>query len=342
MPYIRALIASSESPMTKTKYQYNKETCQYEIVVVSRRIKLLRGFIYLFGATIVAASVLLLVFKSNSTPKELSLNEQRQLLDMQWSMLKQEIIDINDRLITLQIHDEDFREILELETLPIEIREAGIGGNDEFESLEQQNLIFKARIIDAYRQISKLRAKLNIETLSLDTIAKYAEARDHYWSHLPAIQPVANKDLRRLSTVFGMRLNPVLGKMMPHKGFDFMAKPGTPIYATGDGVVTVAYMTHGGFGNQVMIDHGYGYRTRYAHLNKENPFAVKVGDRVKRGQLIGYMGNTGRSAGTHLHYEVLENGRQVVPIGFFQKELESDSYARLLELAKLNDQPMDY
>ena len=328
--------------MAKTKYQYNKETCQYEVVVISPRIKLLRGFLYLLGATIVASSALLLVFRSNQTPKELGLVEQRQMLDLQWAMLRKEMVDINDRLITLQIHDEDFREILELETLPVEIRDAGIGGNDEFEFLEEQNLIFKTRIVEAYRQISKLRAKLNIETLSLDTIAKYAEERDHYWSHMPAIQPVANKDLRRLSTVYGMRMNPVLGKMMPHRGFDFMAKPGTPIYSTGDGVVTVAYMTHGGFGNQVMIDHSYGYKTRYAHLNKEKPFAVKVGDRVKRGQLIGYMGNTGRSAGPHLHYEVLENGRQVIPIGFFQKELESDSYSRLLDLAKLNDQPMDY
>ena len=98
-----------------------------------------------------------------------------------------------------------------------------------------------------------------------------------------------------------------------------MADPGTPIYATGDGVVILARMTYGGFGNQVMIDHGYGYKTRYAHLNKMNPFAVKVGDRVKRGQVIGYLGNTGRSAGPHLHYEVLENDKQVLPLGFFQR-----------------------
>ena len=120
-----------------------------------------------------------------------------------------------------------------------------------------------------------------------------------------------------------------------------MAQRGTPIYATADGVVIMARMTYGGFGNQVMLDHGYGFKTRYAHLNKEKPFTVKVGDRVKRGQLIGYMGNTGRSKGPHLHYEVIEKGRQVNPIGFFQRELESDSYARLLTLAKENHEPMD-
>ena len=327
--------------MTKTKYQYNKETCQYEVIVVSRKIKLLRGFVYILGATIVATATLLLLFRDNPTPKELSLKDQRQLLDMQWSILNQEVEDVNAKLATLQVHDEDLREILELESLPGEIREAGTGGIDEFEALEQQNLLFQNRIIEGYQQLSKLRAKLNIETLSLDTIAKYADARDHYWSHIPAIQPVANGDLRRLSTVYGMRMNPVLGKMMPHKGFDFMAEPGTPIYATADGVVTMARMTYGGFGNLITINHGYGFQTRYAHLYKDKPFTVKVGDRVKRGQLIGYMGNTGRSKGPHLHYEVLENRHQVNPIGFFERELETDSYVRLLTLAKQNHAPMD-
>jgi murein DD-endopeptidase MepM/ murein hydrolase activator NlpD len=327
--------------MAKTKYYYNKETCQYEVIAVSGKIKLLRGFLYTLGATIVATATLLLIFSANPTPKELSLHDQRQLLDMQWHILKNEISAVNDKLANLQVSDEDLREILELESLPAEIREAGIGGKDEFKYLEQQNLLFRSRIIAGYQQLGKLRAKLNIETLSLDTLAKYADNRDHYWSHIPAIQPVANGDLRRLSTVFGMRLNPVLGKMMPHRGFDFMAKPGTPIYAPGDGVVTMARMTYGGFGNLITIDHGYGYKTRYAHLNNEKPFAVKVGDRVKRGQLIGYMGNTGRSKGPHLHYEVLENGHQVNPIGFFQRELETDSYARLLALAEQNHQPMD-
>lgn len=328
--------------MAQKKYHYNEETCHYELIQVSSARKLLQGFIYLTTAIIVAGAALLLVFKENPTPKELSLKEERSKLDMQWQLLHQQIAEVNTQLGVLQVHDEDFREILELENLPLEIREAGIGGSNDIESLEKQNLVFAELIIDGYHQLSKLKAKLSIEILSMDTIAKYADRREHYWSHIPAIQPVANKDLRRLSTVYGMRLNPVLGKMMPHRGFDFMADYGTPIYATGDGVVTLARMTYGGFGNQIMIDHGYNYKTRYAHLYKINPFEVKVGDRVKRGQLIGYMGSTGRSAGPHLHYEVLENGRQVVPIGFFQKELETESYDRLLTLAAENHQPMDY
>lgn len=328
--------------MAQKKYYYNEETCQYELIKVSSKTKTLRISLYLLGAAIVAVSALLLIFKNNPTPKEISLTKERQHLDMQWQMLDREYVNLVASLEEIQFEDHDFREILDLEELPEEIREAGIGGNNSVEELEDANLKFKEELVERYQKIDKLKAKLNVQKLSLDTLSKYAEKRDHYWSHIPAIQPVDNKDLDRLSTVYGMRLNPVLNKMMPHKGFDFMADPGTPIYATGDGVVILARMTYGGFGNQILIDHGYGYKTRYAHLNRTKPFNVKVGDRVKRGQVIGYMGNTGRSAGPHLHYEVLENGRQVLPLGFFQRELEPQAYDRLLSLAKENSEPMDF
>jgi murein DD-endopeptidase MepM/ murein hydrolase activator NlpD len=280
-------------------------------------------------------------YKYYPTPKEDLYVSDREVLDIQWDILQQEVKFIDKAIADLQLNDHELREILELKDLPDEIRAAGIGGDNQITSLMNQNLKFEEQIVDAYQKISKLKAQLNIQGLSLDTIAKYADARDHYWAHIPAIQPVDHKDLRRFSPVYGMRLNPVLGKWMPHKGLDFMGERGIPIYATGDGVVKLAQMTYGGFGNLIVIDHGYGYKTRYAHLSRVQPFNVKKGDVVKRGQVIGYMGSTGRSAGIHLHYEVLKDNVQVNPIGFFQLELETESYRKLLLLAKENVAPMD-
>ena len=179
---------------------------------------------------------------------------------------------------------------------------------------------------------------MQIQDASFDTLMLYALKRDEFWASIPAIQPVENKNLRRISTVFGMRLNPVLNRWMPHEGFDFMGTTGVPIIATGDGTVVLSQMTFGGYGNQIIIDHGFGYKTRYAHLNT---FNRKRGNKVKRGEIIGYMGNTGRSAGVHLHYEILKNGVRVNPIGFFERELDESDLARLLENAKSNTIVLD-
>jgi murein DD-endopeptidase MepM/ murein hydrolase activator NlpD len=327
--------------MTKIKYYYNKETCSYEIVETSALARVLKVSLYLFVATILATAGLLGYYKYSATPKEEMLATNRQQLDIQWDILQHEFSFINEAIADLHLDDHELREILELNDLPEEIRSAGIGGDNQLNSIRNQNLQFEKQIVDAYQKIAKLKAQLNVEGLSLDTIAKYAEARDRYWAHIPAIQPVDHEDLRRFSPVYGMRMNPVLGKWMPHKGLDFMGARGIPIYATGDGVVKLAQMTYGGFGNLVVIDHGYGYKSLYAHLNSMQPFNVKKGERVKRGEVVGYMGSTGRSAGLHLHYEVHKDNIAVNPIGFFQLELDTESYKKLLLLAKENHPPLD-
>ncbi|RLD23757.1 MAG: M23 family peptidase [Bacteroidetes bacterium] len=327
--------------MTKIKYYYNEESCSYEPVKIPLKIKLFRITGYLFLAGIIASSSLFGYYKSNPTPKEDMLISNREKLNIQWGILKQEIMLINENIADLQLDDHELREILELSDLPAEIRDAGIGGDNQITNLKSQNLKFEEQIVNSYQKISKLKAQLKIEGLSLDTIAKYAAARDKFWAHIPAIQPVDHKDLRRFSPIYGMRLNPVLGKWMLHRGLDFMGERGVPIYATGDGVIQLAQMTYGGFGNLIIIDHGYGYQSRYAHLSRIQAFNVKKGDIVKRGQVIGYMGSTGRSAGIHLHYEVLKDKAHVNPIGFFQLELETEAYHKLLLLAKENTAPLD-
>lgn len=327
--------------MSKIRYLYNEDTCAYEPIHTPVKTTIFRFLSYFLTASLLATGALFWVFDSHTTPKEDMLISFREKLDIQWDILQYEVKFINDALAHLYLNDHDLREILELDDLPDEIRMAGIGGDNQLANLRSLNLKFEKQIISVYQKIAKLKAQLTIEGLSLDTIAKYAEARDRYWAHIPAIQPVNHKDLRRFSPVYGMRMNPVLGKWMPHKGLDFMGDRGIPIYATGEGKVVLAQMTYGGFGNLVVIDHGYGYKSRYAHLNRMQPFNVKKGDHIKRGQIIGYMGSTGRSVGLHLHYEVLKDNIQVNPIGFFQLEFEQESYQKLLLLAKANTAPLD-
>ncbi len=327
--------------MSLTKYQYNQDSCTYEAIEPNRGQRFRRAFMYLLGALIVAIIGVLCVFKYFSTPKEITYKAERHLLDEQWVYLSIEENNIKSALAAMQVDDEELREILELDSLSFNIRSAGIGGSEILSEEVINRLIFRKQVVEQYKKIAKLKAQLSIQNLSFDTLIKYAEDRNWNWSHIPAIQPVSYKELRRLSTVYGMRMNPVLRKLMPHRGFDFMADRGTPIYATADGKISMARMTMGGFGNQIMIDHQNGYKTRFAHLQRGNAFAVKEGDVVVRGQLIGYMGNTGRSAGVHLHYEVLKDGKQMNPIGFFQVELNPEAYEKMLTLAKENEAPMD-
>ena len=322
----------------KVQFYYDPETCTYHPVKFSKRKFTLRATLVLVAALTLSAGVLTVLNMYYPTPKEAFLTAQQEELLAKWYLLETESADLTKKLESLWISDEEIRRILELDSLPMEIRAAGIGGAEDISYLMKKKVVLERRISEIYKEVESLKAKLAIQSASLDTLMQYANAREEFWAAIPAIQPVENKDLRRLSTIFGMRLHPIYGKYLPHRGFDFMGKVGVPIYATGDGKVRLARMTYGGFGNLVEIDHGYGYRTRYAHLDT---FNVRPGEEVKRGQIIGFMGNTGRSAGPHLHYEVLKDGTQVNPIGFFERGMSEEAYARLLDKASHPSIPLD-
>lgn len=324
--------------MGKVQFYYNSETCNYERIRPSRTKVIRNIFLYALLSISLAASTIYFLSFHYPSPKEVSLEIEKDNLQFKWKLLEKESENLDLLISALWIHDEEMRRILELDSLPIEIRKAGFGGSESYARLLSQRLIFEEKIVGAYSEIEKLRAQLNIQDASLDTLMQSAMERDKFWASIPAIQPVENKDLRRLSTVFGMRLHPIYKKWMAHKGFDFMGKTGVPIYATGDGTIKLAQMTYGGFGKLVVINHGYNYETRYAHLHS---FTVMHGQKVKRGELIGYMGNSGRSAGPHLHYEVLKDGVQVNPIGFFEREMGADAFAKLLDHAKQVTIPLD-
>lgn len=320
--------------MGKLRYFYNPETCDYEPVKPSLKTRVWIVAAYSIAAIVLAVGIVSIYNYHYPSWKEAELTSKQQDLLMKWEGLEQEIQQSMTEVEDFWISDEEMRKILELDSLSPSIREAGFGGSPVAPDLQH----FPNRIRLAYNTVEQVKAKVNVQSASFDTLFSYAEERDRFWASIPAIQPVENKNLRRISTVYGMRLNPVLKRWMPHRGFDFMGNTGVPIYATGDGRVEMSQMTFGGFGNLVVIDHGYGYKTRYAHLDS---FAVKRGQEVKRGEIIGYMGNTGRSAGVHLHYEILKNGVQVNPIGFFEMELDDDALTRLLEHARKNTIHLD-
>ncbi len=324
--------------MGRPQYYYNPESCNYEQICLSRRQKARNAILYLVAVFIFSFTVIETIGYYYPTIKEYQLSQENANLELQWKLLNQEVDIFNNLVEEFWIQDEEIRKILELDSLSPEIRMAGIGGNYSYSELLSKKLEFEKQIRIVYEKIDKIRAKMLIQDASFDTLMLYAHKRDEFWASIPAVQPVENKDLRRLSTVYGMRLNPVLKRWMPHRGLDFMGATGVPVFATGDGTIQLAQMTYGGFGNMVIVNHGYGYKTRYAHLNA---FNVKHGDKVKRGEIIGFMGNSGRSAGTHLHYEVLKNGVQVNPIGFFERELDDAELATLLLNARRNNIPLD-
>lgn len=317
------------------RYIYNKETCAYEPYKV--RGKALRNrFILILSVSFVLACGGYATFLNHSKPLDLLEIEQKNInLKTAWLHLNYRLEENENKLKVFAEEDDDnYRVILDATPLSQTERQAGVGGSvRKTKEIEQYPLI--STIFD---KALHLNNKLTVQNESFDELQKLLDKKLKQWASRPAIQPIDNKDLLRLHTTFGMRLNPVLRIWTPHKGLDFTASTGTPIYATGDGVVQDAYYSDS-FGKVVYINHGFDFETRYAHMVR---FIVSKGEKIKRGQVIGYVGNTGRSAGEHLHYEVLYKGNQINPINFFQRDLSNKEYKRLLELAKTENSSLDY
>jgi murein DD-endopeptidase MepM/ murein hydrolase activator NlpD len=266
---------------------------------------------------------------------ELFLTEENQRLKVEWDILDGRIHEANVKLLTLiEKGDHNYRVILDSEPLDPNIREAGIGGSEKINTQQLQDFPL---VLKEYRTLEKLKHQLDVEMQSYDQIAEMFNEKSLMWAARPAIQPISNKTLTLLHTTFGERYHPLLGYVRDHKGLDFTADIGTPVYATGDGVIKRAYFS-GSYGNVIFLDHHYGYETRYAHMSA---FNVKVGEKIKRGEIIGFVGNTGLSGGPHLHYEVLFNGVQINPINFFQRDLSNKEYEKLVEEGSKHRESLD-
>lgn len=323
--------------MAKAKYRYNPHTLSYDKIELTLRNKLFRGGMILGASLIIGIGIYFITDAYIDSPKEKQLKKDNADLLARYQILDKKAEQLAIVLEDIQHRDDNiYRVIFEAEPIASEIRKAGFGGVNRYKELE--NLTNAELIVNTSKKLDKLSKQLYIQSKSFDEVFEMAKKKEEMLAALPAIQPVSNKDLTRMASGYGYRTDPVYKTRKFHAGMDFTAPRGTPIYATGDGKVIQADAKNRGYGNHVRIDHGYGYVTLYAHMNK---FNCKVGQKVKRGDVIGYVGNTGKSVGPHCHYEVRKNGNPINPVNFYFNDLTPEQYAKMLELANDPTQSLD-
>ncbi len=310
--------------MARRIFQYNPETCQYEPVYLTGRRLIRQTAVFFALSTVAALALFFWYINTHPSIEEQYLLDKNYALKTEWTLLEERLTRADNHLHELIMQDDhNYRVILDLQPLSETERVAGTGGSEPQYRTEVQSY---SLIAQTYQRFEKLTNQISVEQHSYEELTKTADRKLTMWASRPAIQPIDNKDLTRLHTSFGLRFHPLLGYVRPHNGLDFTAPKGTPVYATGDGRITNAYHSDS-YGNVVYINHGFDFETRYAHLTK---YIVKAGEHVKRGQVIGYVGNTGTSVSAHLHYEVLFKSNFTNPINFFQRDLSNEEYEKLI------------
>lgn len=323
--------------MSKVKYRYNSNTLNYDKIEI-RFIDRLKKVLWFMATSLVSGVIVYgLVYTYMDSPKEKQLKQENAILESQYELLNKKLDDITLVLEDVQHRDDNiYRLIFEAEPIPSEIRQAGFGGVNRYEELENYNN--SELIVKAAKKIDKLAKQVYIQSKSFDEVFQMAKRKEDMLASIPAIQPVHNKDLTKMASGFGMRMHPILKYNRFHSGMDFTASVGTPIYATGKGVVQQADAAGSGYGLHVKLNHGYGYVTIYAHMSKTN---VKPGQKVNRGDVIGYVGNSGLSSGPHCHYEVMKNDQHLNPVNFYFNDLTPEEYDKMLELSNSPTQSLD-
>jgi murein DD-endopeptidase MepM/ murein hydrolase activator NlpD len=323
--------------MARIKYYYDTETCKYERIKVSKWDIFLNSLGIFTLALVLAVVIYFVTMTYFESPQVSLLKKENKELHMYYEDMQKDLNDINQMMASLQERDDNiYRVIFEAEPIPSSIRQAGVGGTDRYRALREESLEREELVIDTYQKIDKLKKKMYIQTKSYDDIIDMATNKTKMLASIPSIQPIPNKDLKRLASGYGLRMHPILKVRRMHAGCDFSAPQGTPIYATGDGKIETARWM-GDAGNTVVIDHGFGYKTKYFHMSE---FEVKRGATVKRGDIIGYVGNTGLSAAPHCHYEVWKDGTHINPVNFFYNDVTDEEFDKLLDLASRENQSL--
>lgn len=323
--------------MAKVKYRYNPHTLSYDKIKLRLRDKIGRSFMFLGASLVIGVIIYGLTYTFIDSPKEKQLKVENGQMQSQYAILNKKMEQLSVVLEDIQHRDDNiYRVIFEAEPIAQEIRGAGFGGVNRYKELEGYNN--SELIIKASEKLDKLSKQLYIQSKSFDEVFEMAKKKEGMLAALPAIQPVSNVDLTRMASGFGYRTDPVYKTIKFHAGMDFTAPTGTPIYATGDGKIIQADSESRGYGNHVRISHGYGYITLYAHMSKIN---CTVGQKVKRGDVIGYVGNTGKSVGPHCHYEVRKNENAINPVNFYFNDLTPEQYAKMIELSNDPTQSLD-
>jgi murein DD-endopeptidase MepM/ murein hydrolase activator NlpD len=324
--------------MARIKYYYDTDTCRYERIERSRWEMFLNTLGILMLTCIMAIVIVSVYFEYFDSPKEAQMRKEIEEYKLYQEVVEKDVNRLSQMIQVLQERDDNiYRTIFEAEPIPSTIRQAGVGGTERYKNLLEKGLSRDDLILSNLKKIDQLKKQMYIQTKSYDELLRMANDKEKMWASIPAIQPIANKELNRMASGFGLRIHPIYKVRRMHTGCDFSAPRGTPVYATGDGVVIKKESNYGGYGKEIEIDHGYGYVTKYAHLDN---FTVRKGQRVKRGEVIGYVGNTGASTAPHLHYEVIKDGKKVNPMNFFFQELNADEYEKMLELASRENQSL--
>lgn len=323
--------------MSKVKFRFNTKSLTYEKIELNFWQKLLKVLSFLATGLVFAVIIITLAYTFIDSPKEKQLKREISYLTLQLELMNAKFEKASSVLAELQERDNNiYRVIFEAEPIPDEIRKSGMGGVNRYAELE--GFDHSDLVIATAKKLDNLTKQLVVQSKSFDEVVDLAKNKNIMLASIPAIQPVANKDLTRIASGFNYRIHPIYKIMHFHTGIDFTAPVGTEIYATGDGVVEKAENEGNGYGVHVVINHSYGYQTLYGHMSRVK---VKPGQKVKRGEVIGFVGNTGTSSGPHLHYEVIKNGEKINPVNFFYSDLTPEEYEKVIELASRANQSFD-
>lgn len=323
--------------MANPKYKFNQESLSYDKIRLGTRALLLRLLAYFVGSVIIAIiyGVIFAIFIDS--PKEKALRREIAQMELQYDLIHKEMANLEKVIDHLQETDDNlYRTIFEAEPIASSLREGGVGGVNRYKELEGYNN--SSIVIETVKSLDKIRKKIYIQSKSFDDLIALALEKEEMLRSIPAILPISNKDLTRTASGFGLRIHPYYKISKFHSGMDFTAPTGTEVYSTGNGVVASVSSSQRGLGKHIIIDHGFGYSSTYAHLDD---FNVRVGQKVQRGDVIGYVGNTGMSVAPHLHYEIKLNRNNVDPVNYYFNDLTPEEYERIIEIASKTGQSFD-
>ncbi len=323
--------------MSKVKYYYDSETLSYKKIERKRGTALTYGFVFLLASALFGFLFVFLASQYVESPKERALARELHHMQLQYELLNKKMDEAQAVLSNVEERDNGiYRLYFGANPIPEEQRKAGFGGINRYKNIE--GFDNSKLIIETNKRMDILQKQIVVQSRSLDEIAALAADKEKFLAAIPAIQPVSNEFITQLVSGFGYRTDPFTKERKFHYGMDFTAPRGTPVYASGDGIVVRADNSATGYGNHIRIDHGYGYVSLYAHLYKYN---VRTNQRVKRGELIGFVGSTGRSEAPHLHYEIFKDEERINPINFYYGNLSAEEFGQLLEKASLENQSLD-
>ena len=325
--------------MSKVKYYYDHDTLSYREIKVTNKNRISGVLLFLLASFFFGITSLLILLNSDiiNTPSEVAQKRSLENFKLQFDILNKKLGQLEKVIANIENRDNNlYRVYFEASPIPEEQRRAGFGGINRYKDLEGYDN--SDLIINTTKRLDILTKQTVVQSRSLEEIESLSKNKASLIEAIPTIQPIKNKDLTRVASGYGYRIDPFTKIRRFHYGMDFTAKRGTPIYATGNGIVKRADNRSSGYGKHIRIDHGFGYVSLYAHLSK---YKVRRGQKVKRGDVIGYIGNSGRSVGPHLHYEILKDNKKINPLNFYYGNLSAQEYEALLTQSNQENQSMD-